>query len=314
MTRTVYSSDMLVGNRRTAWRGVISNLYAHLDIDIEPKENFSARICRRIIGETELTEVAADSEHARRTPRHIARALSDSCIYLLVRRGHLSVAQFGRECTIGPGEFTLLHLDHPYLFSHAERVEKIGLKMPTHLLRLREATLAQQCAVPRTATNGIARLAASYVSGLCGEDLSPDDAASHSLSRIATDLLCLSYESIDATALPDETAVRAALRRRCEAYLAANCSDGDLDPAGIASAMGISVRYLHQCFEPTGTTVMQTLKEQRLARCFADLSDRRCKLSIAEIAVRNGFRNVSHFNEAFRAQYGTTPREARVAP
>ncbi len=313
MTRMIYSTDRLAGNRRAAWQSVIKDVYANLDIDIGPKEQFSATISRRLIGSAELTEVAADTEHARRTSRHISRAASGSYLYLLVRSGRLNVEQLGRECTIGPGEFTLLHLDQPYLFSHAEHVEKIGFKVPTHCLRLREAQLVAHCAHPRSASTGVARLAASYVNGLCGDDLVPTDVVSHGLARTASDLLCLLFESVEAAPLPDETAVRAALRRRCEAYMAANSSDRELDPARIANAMGVSIRYLHQCFEPSGTTVMEHLKQQRLARCRAELSNSGLnRLPIAEIAARNGFRNVTHFNEAFKAQYGLTPRQVRA--
>ena len=155
MSISIYSSSELVGNRRAGWQAIIRSVYTSLDIDIGEKETFSARICRRAIGYADLTEVAADCEYARRTSYHISRAPSNSYIYLLVQSGHLSVAQFGRECTLIPGQYTLLHLDHPYLFGHGDRVEKIGFKVPTQHLRLREAELSKHCAVPRSALHGI---------------------------------------------------------------------------------------------------------------------------------------------------------------
>jgi AraC family transcriptional regulator, positive regulator of tynA and feaB len=97
-------------------------------------------------------------------------------------------------------------------------------------------------------------------------------------------------------------------------YIDAHLSDPDLDPTSISEALGISVRYLHRCFEATNTSVMEYLRLQRLRRCYADLADPRCnRSSISDLALRNGFRNVTHFNDIFKAQYGVPPRVRRAA-
>jgi hypothetical protein len=51
MLRKVYSSDHLVGDRRAAWKKVIQEVYANLQIDIGTREKFSGKISRSIIGE-----------------------------------------------------------------------------------------------------------------------------------------------------------------------------------------------------------------------------------------------------------------------
>lgn len=309
---TVYSSETLPGDRRKGWQELISEIYAHLDIEIPARRCFFGRIRCTNVGDLELTEVLTDSERANRTARHIARDRRDSYLYLLVRQGELSVTQFNRHCTIRAGEFTLVHLNSPYVFQHDERVDKIGLKFPAFMLRIRPGRLAEHCAVPRSAAHGIAHLAAGYVHGLCQEGANVSHEVGYALSRATSDLFAVMLGSIDSPTLPDETAVRAALRRRCASYIAAHCADPDLDPSAIAGAMGISVRYLHRCFESAELSVMEYLLQQRLQRCHADLGNPCCDgLPIAEIALRNGFCNVCHFNDVFKTRYGVAPRQIR---
>jgi AraC-like DNA-binding protein len=312
LVRTVYCSDSLTGDRRKGWQDVIAQNYAHLEIEIPARTNFFGRICRSVLSNIELTEVVTDSELARRTARHIARDSRESYLYLLVRAGSLNVVQFNRDCTIGAGEFTLVDLNAPYIFRHSLRVEKVGVKVPRYMLRSRTNQLAQHCAVSRKANEGLPHLVASYVNEVCKQVPFISDTDAHGVSRTTSDLFGLLFESVDPAMLPDETAVRAALRRRCMAYIDAHCAYPGLDPASIAGALGISVRYLHRCFESADVSVMEYLRLQRLRRCHADLADPSCNyLPIAEIARRNGFRNVCHFNEAFKAEYGISPGEVR---
>jgi AraC-like DNA-binding protein len=310
--RTIYCSDDLAGDRRKGWRDLIGTIYAPLDIDIPTRPDFFGRICRSHLGDIELTEVRTDSESAHRTPRHIMRDRCEAFVYLLVRAGEINVVQFGRECTIGAGDFTLVHLNSPYRFRHKARVDKLGIKIPAAMMPQRPGQLAAHCAVPGRAAAGLPRLVAAFADSLCGEDERLADEEAYRLSITTGDLFTLLFGTRQPAVLPDETPVRAALRRRCQAYIDARWPDPDLGPASIAAALGISVRYLHQCFAASDVSVMDYVRAQRLKRCRIDLADPACdRLPIAEIALRNGFRNVCHFNQAFKAAFGATPRDVR---
>ena len=101
-----------------------------------------------------------------------------------------------------------------------------------------------------------------------------------------------------------QTAVLDAIRRRA--------GEPGLDPAQVAQATGLSVRYLHRLLEPTGRSFSQHLLEQRLARASERLRDPTCRLSIADIARSCGFADISHFNRSFRRAFGDTPYGVRV--
>ncbi|MGV3633244.1 MAG: helix-turn-helix domain-containing protein [Pseudorhodoplanes sp.] len=311
--KTVYTTRGFVGDRAALWRGVIRDVYAHLEIDVAPGPEFSGRIVRSQFGQIEVTDVRTDSEMARRTRPHIARSATGAYIYLLVKSGRLHVTQFGRRCIIGPGQYALLDLDEPYEFSHVEHVHKVGLKLPRPMLRRSEGEIAEHCAVPHGAAAGIARLAADYISGLNDPDVTLSEDQSYLLSRTASDLIFLSLEADRCVAFADESAVRAAIRRRAKAFIDAHYASQELRPETIASGLKISLRYLHQCFEGAGLTVMQQIRTTRLERAFADLEDPTLRHQpINQIAFRNGFSNVSHFSDAFKAHFGRTPRDTRT--
>ena len=101
-----------------------------------------------------------------------------------------------------------------------------------------------------------------------------------------------------------QTAVLEAIRRRAP--------EPGLDPAQVAQATGLSVRYLHQLLEPTGRSFSQHLLEQRLERALERLRDPTCRLGIADIARTCGFADISHFNRSFRRAFGDTPHGVRV--
>jgi AraC-like DNA-binding protein len=312
--RSNYSTRGFAGDRAALWRSVIREVYAHLDLDVLCDQKFSGDLTRTRLGQVEVTDVRADSEMARRTTRHIASFAVDSCIFLLVKSGELRVSQFGRSCVVPAGHYALLNLDEPYEFSHHARVHKIGLKLPQSLLRRRASDLADRCATVHSATSGVARIATDYIASLsehCGE-VAPEQ--SHLLSRTVCDLVFLTIEANGKAAFADESAVRAAIRRRACAFIEANCASAGLSPASIARGINVSTRYLHQCFESAEYSVMQQVRASRLQQVLADLRDPSLRsVAIRQVAFRNGFQNVCHFNEAFKAQFGVTPRQARAA-
>jgi AraC family transcriptional activator of tynA and feaB len=310
--KTVYSTRGFAGDRSALWRSVIRDVYAHLEIDVAPGPEFSGHITRAQLGQIEITDVRTDSEIAQRKRRHISGSATDAYIYLLVKTGHLCVTQFGRRCMIAPGQYALLDLDEPYEFNHPAPVHKVGLKLPHPLLRRSAGEIASLCAIPHSAASGIARLAADYISGLTDPDVDLSDDQSYLVSRTASDLVFLSLEANTAFAFADESAVRAAIRRRALAYVEANHAKIGLRPETVAAALKVSLRYLHQCFEPAERSVMQQIKKIRLDRAFAALEDPTLRHHpVSQIAIRNGFGNVSHFSDAFRTQFGRTPRDVR---
>ena len=106
--------------------------------------------------------------------------------------------------------------------------------------------------------------------------------------------------------------VRPALLAAVLAHVGKRLGDPGLCVAEVAAHFRISKRYVHKLFEPTGESFSGHVLRCRLERVAAELTDAgHARTSIAEIAYRNGFSDLSHFNRRFRARFEATPRDIR---
>jgi acetamidase/formamidase/AraC-like DNA-binding protein len=108
------------------------------------------------------------------------------------------------------------------------------------------------------------------------------------------------------------TTTQAAILHRLCQTIERKLDDPDLTPARVAEAEGISERYMQKLFEGSGSSFTHYLRERRLQRTSAELSNpAEAHHSISEIAYRNGFSDSAHFSRAFRNRFGLSPREFR---
>lgn len=118
----------------------------------------------------------------------------------------------------------------------------------------------------------------------------------------------------DAAAQANERGVPAALLRSIQAYLEDRLWRGDLSPERLAPRFGMSARSIQRLFEREGTTFTEFLRERRLDRAHRMLVSRRFDgTSITDVSLACGFGDLSHFYRLFRARFGMTPRDVRIA-
>jgi AraC-like DNA-binding protein len=127
--------------------------------------------------------------------------------------------------------------------------------------------------------------------------------------RAALELLAASLKS-EFRAGPQT--LHAALFTRICATVEERLTDPELRPPMIAAAHGISLRTLHTIFAENGETVGGWIRRRRLERSRDELLRPNC-VSITAMAFRWGFTDSAHFSRAFKAEYGLSPRDLRVA-
>ena len=312
--KAVYSSESIAGNRQRGWRDVIGEIYADVDIEIPAHRQFLGNIMRTQIGHLEFTKVQTDTEIARRTKRHIAQAEREDFLFLQVKAGQLSLKQFGRECILLPGQFALIYLNAPFVFEHDGRMDKVAVKMPAQAISVRLSRVQDHCAIGHDNHAGIGRVLSSFIASVFDEEQSMPEASRQSIAVNTIDLIALACGTPDRRDAPGDSAARSAIRRRCLAYIDAHLADENLAPADISRVLGVSLRYLHQCFQSSEYSIGEYILKRRLEMCRRDLSDSRfAKLTISELAFRRGFRNAAHFSDSFRRIYDETPRAMRAA-
>ncbi|MDF2617900.1 MAG: transcriptional regulator, AraC family with acetamidase/formamidase [Xanthobacteraceae bacterium] len=118
-----------------------------------------------------------------------------------------------------------------------------------------------------------------------------------------------------AEARPEEdnaTQVQAAHFARICTQIEARLREPDLSVNDIASAEGLSARYIQRLFEGQDRSFSDYVRHRRLEQCRLDLvNPQHADRSIAEIGFRWGFADQAHFSRVFSAAYGISPRDYR---
>ena len=87
---------------------------------------------------------------------------------------------------------------------------------------------------------------------------------------------------------------------------------GDLSLSALAARHHVSTGYLSRCFrEHVGMSPMQYIMQSRLTHAKHLLMD--SSLSVGDIALRCGVKDVSNFIRRFKAQFGLSPHQFRLA-
>jgi transcriptional regulator GlxA family with amidase domain len=92
-------------------------------------------------------------------------------------------------------------------------------------------------------------------------------------------------------------------------------ADSELNPAMLARRHSISLRSLQMLFAEHGTSPARWIRDERLHRVRADLTNPRlAHLTVAMIGERWGLVDASQISRLFRAKYGLSPSRYRKNP
>ncbi|WP_433781213.1 helix-turn-helix transcriptional regulator [Actinomycetospora sp. CA-101289] len=117
----------------------------------------------------------------------------------------------------------------------------------------------------------------------------------------------------DARSPADPTPTPAPVAVRVQAYVRVHLRDPALCPEQIAAANAVSTRTLYAIYAALGTSLEQSIIDQRLKGARVDLmAPGRRHQSIAAVARSWGFRHPSFFAQRFRRAFGVTPGECRA--
>jgi AraC-like DNA-binding protein len=106
-------------------------------------------------------------------------------------------------------------------------------------------------------------------------------------------------------------AVQSATLARVRRHIDEHLRSPGLSAESITRDLGLSRARLYRVFEPLGG-VATYIRKRRLRRCLKDLADPALRhRRISDIAWDWGFPDQASFSRGFRAEFGTTPREAR---
>ncbi|MFC4119343.1 helix-turn-helix domain-containing protein [Nonomuraea zeae] len=310
MTVLIRTSDLPAKRRHDEWRGIVCDVLGPLDLRIHPSAPLRGEIEIGRLGPVGVGRIRTSTPHSiHRTQGLIHRDNPELYRVVLAVSGNPRLSQGDRQARLRPGEFAVYDFNRPYELAYDSAVRLAVFSFPHELLTLP----ADLTALPFSAESGAAALAVPLMRRVATDHQTYQPSSAARLSTVVTDLIstALAERAEQEPALPADSR-RRVLLLSIHAFIEQRLGEMELDPATVAAAHHISVRYLHRLFESENTTVAAWIRRRRLERCRAELAAGGAR-PVSEIAARWGLPDSAHFSRLFRSTYGVPPAEYRRA-
>ena len=301
--------------RREYWTDAICKVYVRLDCDFEQcrTPDFSGSIHRDRLADLRLSTVAADAQLVSRTDRLIARETEDYFLVSIQRSGTCTVRQDGRAALLNPGDFALYDSTRPYQLQFLNPFQQFVLMLPGELLRMYVRHTELLTATAISGREGAGHLLLSMIDTLRRDldHLQPISAAA--IADATVNILVAGLRTLRDGQRVELPGLAQYHISRIKAFIEAHMTDPELSLPKIAAELALSEAHLHRLFKSQTETLAQYIWSRRLEACKRALADpARGRCPLGTIALEYGFNDAAHFSRAFRARFGSSPREYRA--
>jgi len=293
----------------TTWQQLFSELIFRID-RAKLGKNFSGNLRIRQAGDIQVAHIVTTRiERLERSRSSSIIKNKPTITVVLQLEGTSTFAQNGRSISLKKDGLTCIDPTRPVVWELSENCEAFLVDLPLSALKEVVGPTADLTCVRLSDSNALASLLAAYLRNLTGQLDGISEEASYSLAQIALDLVIVALAEPPINNTPS---IRGNVLHRAQTYIQAHSRNSSLSPPVVAAALKISERYLQKIFKEAGLTTRGYLLQCRLKNAEADLSNPSLsRLSIAEIAIRAGFNEPTHFSQRFREVYGESAREYR---
>lgn len=298
------------GSQFRAFQNVLDRTHSHWDLKNSNNGHYDAEVKRQTVNDFVFTELSADPLSGDRTLHDIRQSDSQYFCLLYLDAGEGVLRQGANESKSEAGSIALWDSTRPAFFGTLSKFHQFSLLIPHDMARQSLPGIEDLCGLNVDGNRGTGALLLSHLRNLHG---SVDEIAAQDRPAI----LRATVELMAAAFRPTEekiggTAFRRALLTRVQEYTIENLGDADLGPQKIAAAFGFSPRYLHRLFSQFDMTVSEWIKRSRVFRSRCDMETPNFDgLSITQIAMKNGFKDSSHFSRVFKQEFEMSPRAYR---
>jgi AraC-like DNA-binding protein len=269
---------------------------------------FSAVPCGPLVA----IRFAAEHQNAGAS-REVSIAVPRGQILLLVvNQGDCSfMAGDNRTLPMRPNHVLVADAGAPLELRPEPDARLSGLIMPVHLLVPRFLSPERlKAASHRSHAHSVAPLLCEFLRSFSASESPPPGPAVDAVGG----MLSATLEDCDAAAEPPRGEIGRARMEQIDRHLLRHFADPYTCAKSVASAVGVSRRYLHKLFERHHRTFRAALIDLRIDACTrAFLDESQVDKSIAEIAFAVGYTDMSEFNRHFRRRHGAPPKTFRRA-
>ena len=323
MPSFTFSSDSLPATledaaRFDAWRDRYMEEHGLLDIRRSDDQPFSLRFTFASYGDLGVGQFDGTISCVARTAYHVAKSPNDTlCLFLNRGPTRIGFSHSGREGELDPAALTLFRDWEPAVATGGALNKMLFVPIPRSRLHALIENPEDLAGTLLDARRPASRYLIRYLTLLTQlEDTDGDEHVSAHIGTTLLDVVTLALgASRDAVQLAQMRGLRAARTQELIARIAAGFSDPTFSPDGMAAELGVSVRYVQDLLQETGTPFSARVLEHRLQHARAMLADAgNDRMKISEIARACGFNEVPYFNRCFRRRFGDSPTGFRGRP
>jgi AraC-like DNA-binding protein len=263
------------------------------------------------LGDLTLCAGQTTAHRVERTARLARDSMEPSVFVNLQHFGSSIVVQHDREAVGRPGDLVMYDSTSPYTLLNETGMTGDFFRIPHSALALPHDMIRKACAVNLSAGHPLTTLTHDYLRRLAADPGLPTAPNADLVGHPSTELIRAVIITHLRTAQFSGESTAATLQMRILDYARRHLSDPELSAEQIASANYISVRYLYSVLAKNGVSLSDWIRTRRLEACRQALTAAPATVTIAAIARRHGFSDMSSFSRAFRAEYGLTPSEWR---
>jgi AraC-like DNA-binding protein len=278
---------------------------------LDPRRTATAQGVITDLGDLTVCTGRTTSHRVERTPA-LARDDMEPCIFVNIQvSGTGTIVQGGRAAVQHPGDLVIYDSTAPYTLLNDNGMTGEFFRIPHSALALPHNLIRRACATSLSPGHPVTAFTYDYLRRLAADPslvTAPNaDLVGHPSIELVRALIATHLRADNLTSAP----LAATLQMRVLEYARANLHDPNLCGEQIAAAHYISVRYLYKVLADNGISLADWIRTHRLEAVRQALARVNPTTTIAAVARRNGFSDMSSFSRAFRTEFGITPREWR---
>jgi AraC-like DNA-binding protein len=245
-----------------------------------------------------------------RTERHALHDAPERIAFVVHQGGPGVYEHAGVDRELRRGGMYVTDMSRPF------RYERPGVGA-AHILQIERSAVHVTAEQVRDASrsvesSAVATLFRHHICGLieAGDELCASSVAAPVAATTLQLAQCLLLDAAGIANTASRDAMATTLIERIRLYVQLNYARPELNAELVAYAHHISIRYLFKLWSSQPETFSETIISTRLAAARRMLATQP-RVSVAAIAHRCGFCNVSHFGRRYRQAFGQTPGQTQ---
>lgn len=260
-------------------------------------------------GDCRLIDIDVGPCRGERGESRITAASLDGFYITLYHGGGLDFTIGGRDYVLERGDILIWDPAAPSSFSSRIGSSGTTIQFPQTLIERQIGHIAPLSSFKANNNDPRISLLRAHLHHLCS--IIGDLSENQSMDLLGSTLE-LAYSCAIKDRIPSKLKRQRALREEVRSDIGRNLGIESLTPSATARRLGICVRQLQEALAAQGVTFTELVTRERMSRAGSLLRSTDARtMPIQEIALSLGFYDTAHFSNAFRRQYGMSPRQYR---